>query len=253
VYLALHGEDPNEPGQYYARVMLRSLERQSSQEKQRLIQRVREISRETFPARENAPPARVTGYFVLLASLIDSMVRDQWLTFGIAAAAIWLMMLAAFRSLRLATVALAPNLLPILVITGLMGWLGLKINMGAVMIAAVSVGLAVDSSIHYISAFLRCRREGRSVRESLHVVQQSVGLAVTFSTLALVVGFSALCFSDFVPTIYFGVLVSLAMLGGMVGNLVLLPLLLNLVTRGEGRYQGNDAALSFPHSKKRDR
>ena len=78
VYMALHGEDPNEPGQYYARVMLRSLERQSSQEKQRLIERVREISRETFPARENAPPARVTGYFVLLASLIDSMVRDRW-------------------------------------------------------------------------------------------------------------------------------------------------------------------------------
>ena len=68
------------------------------------------------------------------------------------------------------------------------------------------------------------------VIDALHSVQQSVGRAVTFSTLALIVGFSALCFSDFVPTIYFGVLVGLAMLGGMLGNLALLPVLLRLVT-----------------------
>ncbi len=153
------------------------------------------------------------------------------MTFGYASAGIGLMMLVAFRSLRLALVALVPNALPIVMVTGVMGWLDLKINMGAAMIAAVSMGLAVDSSIHYITAFCRERRGGRSVDEALDRVQQSVGRAMVFSTLALVVGFSSLCQSQFVPTIYFGALVSLSMLGGLAGNLVLLPLLLRIVMR----------------------
>ena len=112
-----------------------------------------------------------------------------------------------------------------------MGWLGLRINMGAAMIAAVSMGLSVDSSIHYVIAFRRARLAGLGVAAALTEVQQTVGRAVVFSTLALIIGFSILCTSDFVPTIYFGILVSLAMLGGLVGNLVLLPLLLKLVSR----------------------
>ena len=105
------------------------------------------------------------------------------------------------------------------------------LTMGAAMIAAVSMGLAVDSSIHYITAFRRARGGGLSLDAALHSVQQSVGRAMVFSTLALIVGFSSLCQSQFVPIIYFGVLVSLSMLGGLAGNLVVLPLLLRLVTR----------------------
>ena len=99
------------------------------------------------------------------------------------------------------------------------------------MIAAVSMGLSIDSSIHYIRFFLRARGKDRSVHDALGEVQQSVGLAMVFSTIALIVGFSALIVSDFVPIIYFGVLVSLTMFGGLLGNLVILPLLLRLVTR----------------------
>jgi predicted RND superfamily exporter protein len=99
------------------------------------------------------------------------------------------------------------------------------------MIAAVSMGLSVDSSIHYISAFRRARAEGKSLDDALAGVHLSVGRAMVFSTLALIVGFTVLCTSRFVPTIYFGTLVSLSMLGGLAGNLVVLPLLLGLVTR----------------------
>ena len=91
------------------------------------------------------------------------------------------------------------------------------------------MGLSVDSSIHYVTFFRRARLAGSSSREAVIEVQQSVGRAVVFSTLALIVGFSVLCVSHFVPTIYFGVLVSLSMLGGLFGNLVLLPLMLQLV------------------------
>ncbi|MEX2558953.1 MAG: MMPL family transporter, partial [Pirellulales bacterium] len=144
---------------------------------------------------------------------------------------IGLMMLLAFRSLPLALAALVPNALPILVVTGWMGWLGVRINMGAAMIAAVSMGLAVDSSVHYLTAYRRHRAAGQSVYDSLAAVHQRVGRAMIFSTLALVVGFSGLSLSRFVPTIYFGVLVSLTMLGGMLGNLVVLPLLIRLIDR----------------------
>ena len=114
---------------------------------------------------------------------------------------------------------------------GLLGWLDIPVNLGAAMISAVSMGLSVDSSIHYIVAFLRARGAGRGVEEALDETQQIVGRAMILSTLALIVGFSVLCTSQFVPTVYFGVLVSLAMLGGLLGNLLVLPLLLRLVIR----------------------
>ncbi len=228
---ALYGEDPDQPGKYFARIMLRANERQSSKQKQKLIAAVTQISREVFPGSKTLASAQVTGFFVLLTNLIHSMLRDQWMTFGIATAAIGFMLLMAFRSPVFAFVALVPNILPILVVTGMMGWLGIKINMGAAMIAAVSMGLSVDSEIHYLAMFRRLRREGQSVCEALHNVQQSVGRAVVFSTLVLMIGFGALCLSEFIPTVYFGALVTLAFVGGLFGNLIVLPLLLRLVIR----------------------
>lgn len=220
---SLFGEDPLRPGRHYLRIMLRAHERQPSDQKRVLIDEVTRISREEFPE------AEVTGFFILLTDLIDSMVRDQWFTFTIAMLAIGTLMLVAFRSPTLALAALVPNALPIVVITGLMGWLGVRINMGAAMIAAVSLGLSIDSSIHYITHFLRLRRAGIPLHESIQLVHQHVGRAMVFSTLALIVGFSALTLSQFVPTIYFGILVGLSMLGGLVGNLVVLPVLLHAI------------------------
>lgn len=229
---ALVGPDPASPsGQHYLRIMLRAYERQPSSAKQAMIADVERISREEFPAVGDAPPARVTGLFVLMTNLISSMLSDQWAAFLVATAGIGLMMLMAFRSFPLAAVALIPNALPIVILMGLMGWLGIKINMGAAMIAAVSMGLSIDSAVHYISAYLRARRDGQTQRQALDEVQKTVGRARCFSTLALVIGFSSLCISEFIPTVYFGVLVTLTMIGGLLGNVLVLPLLLKLVTR----------------------
>ena len=231
---ALEGEDPQQPNSYLFRIMLRSYEQQPSATKRSIIAQVEQISREEFPPDSDPPGAEVTGFFVLLANLIESILRDQWSAFGVAAVAIWLMMVVAVRSPTLALIALLPNILPIFVVTGMMGWLGLKINMGAAMIAAVSVGLSIDSSIHYLTAFRRARDQGTPIDEALAAVHQTVGRAVVFSTFALIVGFTVLCTSQFVPTIYFGALVSLSMLGGLIGNLIILPLLIKL-TSGDRR------------------
>ncbi|MEX2026702.1 MAG: MMPL family transporter, partial [Pirellulaceae bacterium] len=227
---ALQGTD--ERGRRWLRIMLRARERQPAEQKRELIDTVARLAREEFPADADQPAAEVTGFFVLLTRLIESMLRDQWTTFGIATGAIFVMLWIGFRRLSWALIGLIPNALPIFAVMGVMGWIGLKINMGAAMIAAVSMGLSVDSSIHYFAAYQRQRAAGRSVRDSLDTVQKSVGRAMVVSTLALIVGFAVLCTSQFVPTVYFGALVSLAMLGGMAGNLIVLPLLLS-ITDGE--------------------
>jgi uncharacterized protein len=234
---ALVGKDPAEDGKPYVRIMLRSQERQRAEQKQRLIGDVTRIVQEEFPE------AKVTGFFVLLTNLVESTTRDQWTTFALATVGIFIMVLLAFRSLKLAFIALVPNALPIFIVTGLMGWLGLKINMGAAMIASVSMGLSVDSSMHYITDYLNQRRAGKTVHQAIAVAHQNVGTAMVFSTLALVIGFSALCLSQFVPTIYFGALVGLTMLGGLAGNLIVLPLLL-AVTERSSRAKPDVAAAS---------
>ncbi len=215
-------------GQNYLRIMLRAREQQSAAEKSQLIDQVRQVTRDYFPGDAGEPAAEVTGFYVLLTNLITSVLRDQWTCFFVATVGVGLMMTIAFRSLLLAAIALVPNILPILIVMGAMGWMGIKVNLGAAMIAAVSMGLSVDSSIHYIISFRRARLAGQSVTAALADVQQSVGRAMVYSTIALVVGFLVLCSSQFVPTIYFGSLVSLAMLGGLLGNVVILPLLLNM-------------------------
>jgi uncharacterized protein len=228
-YHSLVARDPRDPGRSLVRVMLRSRERQESQAKQQLIADVERASQAAFPG------AEVTGFFVLLTGLIQSTTSDQWLTFGLATTGILLMMLCAFRSPVLAVVAIVPNALPVFMVSGLLGWLGLKINMGSAMIAAASMGLSVDSSAHYITAYLALRSAGLGVHPAISAANRHVGRAMIFSTAALVAGFSALCFSNFVPTIYFGALMGLTMLGGLAGNLVVLPLLLAAVHRDRPR------------------
>jgi hypothetical protein len=226
---ALQGRD--EAGRRWLRIMLRARERQPAEQKRQLIEQVTALARQAFPDGKDEPAAEVTGYFILLTRLIESILRDQWRTFGIASGAVFLMLLVGFRRWKWALIGLVPNSLPIFALLGALGWLGWKMNMGAAMIAAVSMGLSVDSSIHYFAAFARQRRSGRSVSEAIDAVQRSVGQAMIVSTLALMVGFAVLCTSEFVPTIYFGALVSLAMLGGMAGNLVVLPLLLSVTEK----------------------
>jgi predicted RND superfamily exporter protein len=219
-YDALYVQDKEDESKHWFRIMLRSNEQLPTEDKQAIIAQVRDITENTFAG------AEISGYYVMLTQLIESILKDQWRTFAVASVGIIVTMVLALGSLRLALMAMFPNVIPILMLNGLMGWCGLAVNMGAAMIAAVSIGLSIDGSIHYLMAFRRARAAGQSVHDALNEVQRSVGRAMVFSTLALVVGFLAMADSQFIPTIYFGVLVSIAMLGGLLGNLIWLPLLL---------------------------
>jgi|694.fasta_scaffold03597_16 hypothetical protein len=226
---ALLGVDP-EDGSTWLRVTLRSRERQPAAAKRAIIGQVQRIVAEEYPAADGLPGGEVTGFFVLLAQLVDRMLADQWLTFVIAAVGIFVLLAVGFRSLLLAAIALVPNALPIFVVLGLLGWTRTPVNMGTAMIAAVSMGLSVDSSIHYITAFRR-RLAAGGTATALGDAHQTAGRAMVFSTLALVVGFLALTTSGFMPTVSFGWLSCLTLAGGLLGNLVVLPVLLALLAR----------------------
>ena len=106
--------------------------------------------------------------------MIDSVIRDQWTTFGIAAVGIVAVLTVVFFDPRLAVIGLVPNLLPIIMVLGFFGWFGIPLNLGIALIAAVAIGLSIDSSVHYIIAFQR-NRKNTSTIESLTRVQDQVG------------------------------------------------------------------------------
>ena len=207
------------------RIRLRGMERQPSETKLALIDSAESLTRQEFGAEAGVKEPKATGIFVLLAYIIQSLLNDQLVSFAWAALGISTVMAIAFRSLRIGLISLIPNVFPIAIVIGSMGWLGVPVNIGTAMIASVSMGLTVDSTIHYISAYRRARRH-YDVLESLQRTNQGVGRALVYAYVALIIGFAVLTMSQFVPLVYFGVLLSLAMIGGLVGDLILLPVLL---------------------------
>lgn len=213
------------PERQRMRLVLRALERQPAEVKLELIAAVEEIAKRHFP------DARASGLYVLLAHLITSLLADQLVSFGLAGIGIFITMAFAFRSLRIGLISLVPNAFPIVLLIGALGWTGIPINIGTAMIASVSMGLTVDSSIHYLTAYRASRREGVAHAEAIQSAHGTVGFVLVLANIALIAGFSVLAMSHFIPLVYFGVLVSLSMLGGLIGNLLLLPLLLRWAYR----------------------
>ena len=222
----LNAKQPEyEPSLYNAklermRIVLRSYERQPAEVKLELIRQVKELARKEFP------DAEVTGLYVLLANLISSLLRDQMTSYGLSIVLIVICVWIPFRRISWALIAMFPNVLPTLWLIGGMGWLGLPINIGTTMIASVSLGLTIDSSIHYLAGYQRSIRKGLPHLQALRESSTHVGRALVMANVALVIGFSVLSLSNFLPLVYFGVLVSFAMLSGLIGNLVLLPSLM---------------------------
>jgi predicted RND superfamily exporter protein len=221
------------------RIVLRARERQPAEVKLALIEKVQEVTRRTFP------DAEVTGLYVLLANLIQSLLRDQLVSFGLSVALIIVCVWIPFGKLSWAVIAMFPNVLPTLWLIGGMGWIGMPINIGTAMIASVSLGLTIDSSIHYLAGYNRARAAGKSHREALKVASTHIGRALVLSNVALVIGFSVLSLSNFLPLVYFGVLVSFAMLSGLAGNLILLPSLM-LGLEDEAPSSGDTATATDP-------
>lgn len=211
------------------RVMLRAREQASSAVKNDLIATVERMGREVMDQPDAPARVRVTGVYPLLNHLVNGLMSDQLNTLLCATAAVFAIMCIALGSIRLAVVGLVPKLGPILMVLGAMGWLGVPIDMGTPMIATVSIGISVGFSIHYLYRFRQERLAGVPFDQALRATHRRVGGAMVFSNLALVVGFAALALSEFIPTVHFSILADVALIGGLAGNLLVLPLLLQLI------------------------
>ena len=168
----------------------------------------------------------VTGMAVLYNNLLQSLYTSQILTLGVVFISILGMFIALFRSMYLAVLAIIPNLLAACLVLGLMGWLGIPLDIMTITIAAITVGIAVDHAIHYIHRFqVEFARYGQYMA-TVYACHGSIGKAIYYTALTVTFGFSILALSNFIPTIYFGVLTGFAMLVALMSNLTLLPALL---------------------------
>lgn len=172
---------------------------------------------------------RLGGYLVLYNNILQSLFSSQILTIGIVVVVLMAMFLVLFRSLKVSLIAISPNILSVGVVLGMMGWLNIPLDMMTITIAAISVGIAVDNTIHYIHRFEEEFRVDRNYIQTVHRCHGSIGYAMYYTSITIIVGFSILALSNFVPSIYFGLLTGLAMLIALIAALTLLPQLIIVV------------------------
>lgn len=168
----------------------------------------------------------LTGLFVLYQDLLEQLFTSQALTLVVVFVVLGLAFAVIFRSLRIALIALVPNLLCAFSVLGVMGWLGISLDFMTITIASVAMGIAVDDTIHYVHRFREQDQSGAAVDQAIAHSHRTVGAALVYTTLIIVCGFSLLAFSDFVPSVLFGLLSALAMLVALITDLTLLPAML---------------------------
>ena len=170
----------------------------------------------------------VSGLLVLYNNMLQSLFKSQIKTIGVVMLGIAIMFLVLFRSITLSIIGILPNLLGAGVVLGVMGWAGIPMDMMTITIAAITIGIAVDNGIHYIYRFREEYALTHSYVETLHVCHSNIGRAVFYTTMTIIFGFSILVFSNFIPTIYFGVLIASAMFIALLAALTVLPKLILL-------------------------
>ena len=169
-----------------------------------------------------------TNMYVLYNNMLLSLFHSQILTIGMVFLGIMLMFTLLFRSFYLAAIAVFPNALPVFMVLGTMGWLGISLDMMTITIASITIGIAVDNTIHYIHRFQREFPKDRNYIATMYRCHGSIGKAMYYTSITITIGFSILVFSSFVPTIYFGLFTGLAMIVALLTDLMLLPKLLIL-------------------------
>ncbi len=170
----------------------------------------------------------ITGMFVLYNNMLESLFDSQIKTISTVFLAILLMFIPIFRSLKLALIGLLPNALAAVMVLGAMGWFNIPLDMMTIMIAAIAIGIGVDNTIHYVFRFRQEYAKNPNYEACVQACHDSIGKALYYTSLTVIAGFSVLVFSNFIPTIYFGVLTSIAMATALLANLTLLPRLLLL-------------------------
>jgi predicted RND superfamily exporter protein len=206
------------------RFNVRVIESDPNLNRNQLIQDIQTGMQENFDL--SPEQVRVTGTLVLYNNVLQSLYQSQILTLGVVLAAIMVMFLALFRSLKIAAICIIPNIIAAALVLGIMGWLAIPLDIMTITIAAISIGIGVDNTIHYMHRFRREFHRIGNYRQTMFYCHSSIARAMYFTSLTIVAGFSILVLSNFIPTMVFGLLTSIAMLVALLGALTLLPQLL---------------------------
>ena len=173
---------------------------------------------------------KLAGVLILFNNLLQSLFKSQILTLGFVMIGIFAMFLILFRNLKISILGVVPNFIAAFFILGIIGIMGIPLDMMTITIAAITIGIAVDNSIHYIYRFKEEYAELKDYKKTIKLCHSTVGVAILNTSITIVFGFSILVFSNFIPTIYFGLFTGIAMLLAMISVLTLLPSLI-LVTK----------------------
>ena len=173
---------------------------------------------------------KLAGVLILFNNLLQSLFKSQILTLGFVMIGIFAMFLILFRNLKISLLGVVPNFIAAFFILGIIGIMGIPLDMMTITIAAITIGIAVDNSIHYIYRFKEEYAELKDYKKTIKLCHSTVGVAILNTSITIVFGFSILVFSNFIPTIYFGIFTGIAMLLAMISVLTLLPSLI-LVTK----------------------
>ena len=210
-----------------ARFSIRILETMPDLRRQELLDRIR--NHLTTELGYDEDRVQLSGMTVMYNNMLQSLFDSQIKTIGVVFGAILVMFLILFRSVKLALIGMAPNLIAAGSVLGLMGWLGIPLDMMTITVAAITVGIAVDDTIHYIHRFKTEFAKDGDYLATMHRCHRSIGQAMFFTSLTIITGFSILALSNFIPTIYFGLFTGFAMFMALMGALTLLPRLIVLI------------------------
>lgn len=172
---------------------------------------------------------RLSSFMVLYNNMLQSLYSSQILTLGFVIAILTLMFWILFRSLKVALIAIISNLIPMSTLFGFMGLANIPLDMMSITIAAISIGIGVDDTIHYIHRFKQEFDKTKNYQISMINSHKSIGYAMFYTSIAIILGFSVLVVSNFIPTIYFGLLTVYVMIMVLLGALLLLPRLLIMI------------------------
>ena len=172
---------------------------------------------------------KLAGVLILFNNLLQSLFKSQILTLGIVMLGISAMFFVLFRNVTLSLIGVVPNFIAAFFILGIIGLMGIPLDMMTITIAAITIGIAVDNSIHYIYRFKEEFKKINSYKRTLDRCHSTVGIAILNTSITIVFGFSILVLSNFIPTIYFGFFTGVAMLLAMISVLTLLPKLILIV------------------------
>ena len=212
-----------------ARINLRIIDSQKNLRRNELIRKINYDLKNKIGLKENE--FKLGGVLILFNNLLQSLFKSQILTLGLVMIGIFSMFLILFKNIKLSLIGVVPNFIAAFFILGIIGLGGIPLDMMTITIAAICIGIGVDHSIHYIHRFREELKNNVKINEAVNNAHASTGQAIYYTSIIIVIGFSILGLSNFIPTIYFGVFTAFAMMIALIANLTLLPVLLMKMIR----------------------